>query len=370
MSETRTAGNQPARASAYGSWPAYLVVSLVLAAAVYAFSPRPNPPFPPTQIEPDGLQINGLARDGSRLIAVGELGHILLADDARGPWNQAKIEPQRGSPLTQVAFVGEGLALAVGHDGWILRSEDRGETWKEVAFDTERADPLLGIAGPFEGKIFTFGGFGLFQASTDLGQTWQPVSLVKQEAAAAPTADADPFAAYTQGAGGISDRHLNAMTKAGDGSLLLVGEKGLLARSTDNGATWEQLPEIYPGSFFGTLSLPSNTLLVFGMRGNAFYSKDFGKSWTKSGIPEAVSLFGGAVTPQGQPVLVGDNNIVLVSSDDGASFARRSHNERRLLANILPLSESEWLTTGEGGMRRLTFDQAGAAPSEQQGEQP
>lgn len=367
MSQTTTA---PERASAFGAWPAYLVVALVLAAAVYAFSPRPNPPFPPTQIEPDGLQINGLAREGERLIAVGELGHILYADDARGPWQQAKVEPQRGSPLTQVAFIGEGVALAVGHDGWILRSEDRGQSWKEVAFNPERPDPLLGVAGPFDGRIFTFGGFGLFLSSGDMGQTWQPVSLTGAGAAAAPAAEDDPFAAYQQG-GGVSDRHLNAMARLGDGSLLLVGEKGLLARSTDNGGSWTQLPEIYPGSFFGVLALPSNTTLVFGMRGNAFYSKDYGKSWSKSQIPEAVSLFGGAVTAAGQPVLVGDNNIVLVSNDDGASFVRSSHNERRLLANILPLSDNEWLTTGEGGMRRLTFDKAGAAQQDAQpGEQP
>lgn len=351
------------RASAFGAWPAYLVVALVLAAAVYAFSPRPNPPFPPTQIEPDGLQINGLAREGTRLLAVGELGHILFADDPKGPWQLAKIEPQRGSPLTQVAFVGEGLALAVGHDGWIVRSEDRGQSWKEVAFSEDRPDPLLGIAGPYDGRIFTFGGFGLFLASADMGQTWQPVSLVKQEAAAASASDADPFAAYAQGGagGGVGDRHLNGMTRAGDGSLLLVGEKGLIARSTDNGSTWQQLPEIYAGSFFGIVSLPSNALVVFGMRGNAFRSADYGKTWTKSEVPETVSLFGGAVTPQGQPVLVGDNNIVLVSKDDGVSFSRSSHNERRLLAGILPLSEGEWLTTGEGGMRRLTFDKAADA---------
>ncbi|MGH8530168.1 MAG: WD40/YVTN/BNR-like repeat-containing protein [Nevskiales bacterium] len=347
--------------SAFGSWPAYLVVSLVLAAAVYSFSPRPNPPFPPTQIEPDGLQINGLARDGSRLIAVGELGHILYADDSRGPWKQAKIEPQRGSLLTQVAIVGDGVALAVGHDGWILRSEDRGETWREVVFSTERSDPLLGIAGPYDGKIFAFGGFGLFVVSSDQGQTWQPLSVAKNEAPSPAAADADPFA---NAGSGIADRHLNAMTRASNGALLLVGEKGLMLRSTDNGETWQQLPEVYPGSFFGILSLPSNTLVVFGMRGNAFRSQDFGQNWKKSEIPEATSLFGGAVTGKGEAVLIGDGNTVLISHDDGVSFTRSSRGERRLLAGVLPLSETEWLTTGEGGVRRLTFDKDSSAAGE------
>ncbi len=366
MSKTaRTAAGRRDEGSAYGRWPAYLVVSLVLAAAVYSFSPRPNPPFPPTQIEPDGLQINGLARDGTRVIAVGELGHILYADDSRGPWKQAKIEPQRGSPFTQVAVLGDGVVLAVGHDGWIVRSEDRGESWKEVAFSTERSDPLLGIAGPYEGKIFAFGGFGLFVVSSDQGRTWQPLSVAPGGAAAeAVDPEADPFASASAG-GGIADRHLNAMTRAGNGSLILVGEKGLMLRSTDNGESWQQLPEIYPGSFFGVLSLPSNTLVAFGMRGNAFHSQDFGQTWNKSEIPEAVSLFGGAVTQKGEAVLIGDNNIVLISRDDGVSFTRSSRSERRLLAGVLPLSETEWLTSGEGGVRRFTFDKDSPAAGEQ-----
>lgn len=360
MSKTAPAKARYNEVSAYGRWPAYLVVSLVLAAAVYSFSPRPNPPFPPTQIEPDGLQINGLVRDGSRLIAVGELGHILYADDSRGPWKLATVEPQRGSPFTQITLVSDGMALAVGHDGWIVRSEDHGETWKEVAFNSERSDPLLGVAGPYDGKIFAFGGFGLFLVSADQGQTWQPLSLAGNEPAASISPDADPYAGEVA-TGGIGDRHLNAMTHAANDSLLLVGEKGLIVRSTDGGQNWKQLPEIYPGSFFGILSLPSNTLVVFGMRGNAFRSTDSGENWTKSEIPEAVSLFGGAITDKGEPIIVGDNNIVLISRDDGVTFTRTSHNERRLLANVLPLNDDEWLTTGEGGVRRLTFDKG--APS-------
>ncbi len=350
-------------------WPASVLVLLVLAAAIYAFSPRPHPQFTPTQVRSDGLQINGLTGLGSRRIAVGELGHILVAEASGGSWRLAKVEPNRGSPLTQVALIGENLALAVGHDGWILRSEDGGETWKEVAFSTERAEPLLGIAGPFDGKLFTFGGFGLFMTSTDLGQTWQQGSLVEQgagstaEVAAQPAPDADPFAAAAKS--GIADRHLNAMVKAGDGSLLLVGERGLLVRSTDNGQTWQRLPEIYPGSFFGALVLPPHGLLVFGMRGNAFVSHNLGQTWQKCEIPGAVSLFGGTVTPSGDVVLVGDGNIVLVSKDGGAHFERVSRGERRSLAAVLRLENGDLQTAGEGGLRRLTFDRKSSATGEQ-----
>src|SRR3546814_3003672 len=75
-------------------------------------------------------------------------------------------------------------------------------------------DPLLGIAGPFNGRIFAFGGFGLMLKSEDQGQNWTRVT------------DAT-----------LGDHHLNAMVRAADGALIVVGERGLMARSADNGVS-------------------------------------------------------------------------------------------------------------------------------------
>lgn len=313
--------------SVSGSWPAWMVVALVLIAAVYAFSPRSIPSFPVTQIHPADLLVNGIARNGTRLVAVGEQGHILIADQVSGPWQEAKVEPQRGSTLTQATFLKDGVALAVGHDGWILRSEDQGNTWHEVAYDAEKSEPFLGVAGPYNGKLFAVGGFGRYMVSQDNGKTWQD----------------EKHSATT-------DHHLNAITQIGDGSLLLVGERGLMLRSTDNGANWSLLPSIYTGSFFGVLPLPNNSVLAYGMRGNAFVSADNGRTWKKSEIKEVISLFGGAVTPEGDIVLVGASNAIFVSKDGGAHFVRVSRENRHGLTSVIPLGNGQWLTGGEGGI--------------------
>src|SRR3546814_14212717 len=70
-------------------------------------------------------------------------------------------------------------------------------------------DPLLGIAGPFNGRIFAFGGFGLMLKSEDQGQNWTRVT------------DAT-----------LGDHHLNAMVRAADGALIVVGERGLIDRKS------------------------------------------------------------------------------------------------------------------------------------------
>lgn len=338
MTKTGTTAAGRNNVSVFGSWPALLLVLLVLLASIYAFSPRPIPLFPVTQVHPSDLLINGLAQSGKRLVAVGEQGHILIADQVEGPWSEALVEPQRGSTLTQVLFVNDSVALAVGHDGWIVRSEDQAKTWKEVAFDSERSEPLLGVAGPYDGKLFAVGGFGQYLTSSDSGKTWN------RETHAA-----------------LADKHLNAIARASDGSLFLVGERGLMAHSTDNGQNWTVLPSIYTGSFFGMLSLPSKSLLAYGMRGNVFVSKDLGKTWKKSAIPEVISLFGGTVTASGDVILVGASNAVFVSKDDGAHFTKLTHEGRYGLAAVIPEGKDQWLTGGEGGISLKTASPQGSA---------
>ena len=250
-SASATAGQRQAAGSVVAGWPALLVAALVVGAAVYSFSPRRPPVFPATQVYPERLLVNSVDRSGDRFVAVGEQGQILLADGAEGPWRSVAPTPQRGSTLTRVRFIDEQLVLAVGHDGWILRSEDRGESWDEVAF-AEGTDPLLGVSVLVGDRIFAFGAFGLMLASQDRGRSWQPFELAIIPDAAgdeteAPAEDvdpyADPFAAFEAGGFG-GQKHLNGMAVAADGSLLLVGERGLMLRSSDAGETWRAVAAV------------------------------------------------------------------------------------------------------------------------------
>ena len=324
--------NSPARCQA-GFWSGYLplaVGSIVVAAAVYSFSPRSFPPAEPTQVHAHDLLVTGLARQDTRILAAGEQGQILIADSPEGPWHSAKLSPQRGSNLVRVIAIDDKVAIAVGHDSWILRSEDRGETWSETSFDPERSEPLLAVAGPFDERIIAVGGFGQFMVSSDQGRTW-----------ARETHEA------------LGDFHLNALVQLADGRLLVAGERGMLAVSSDAGRNWEKLPEIYAGSFFGALNLADGRVLVFGMRGNAFFSDDL-SSWTRSQTPGTLSLFGGAVDADGSALLVADNDTVLRSRDAGRSFQIASAGERQRLVTVLPIDGQGWLLAGEAGISLRT----------------
>jgi photosystem II stability/assembly factor-like uncharacterized protein len=335
------------------NWPGWLVSLLVVSAALFSFSPRPSPEFAPTTLRSDQMLVTDVIGRAQRLVAVGEQGHILYADSTRGPWRQARVEPGRGSTLTRVIEAGEGVMLAVGHDSWILRSHDRGQTWKEVMFDAQKSEPLLGIAGPYDGKLFAFGAFGQFLTSKDRGVSWQRETLVV-EGGVAPkpvvTDPADIFADAGNLGGGPAESHLNDMTRAGDGSLILVGERGLIARSTNNGQSWRVLPAVYSGSLYGVMTLPSGRLLTHGMRGNVFYSDDTGRSWQRSKVPVANSLHGGTLLPGGGVLLVGASNTLLRSRDEGASFVQVSKKGSHGVVAALAFENGELLKAGEGGL--------------------
>lgn len=356
-----------AEGSVLGGWPALLLTVGMVLAAVYSFVPRPYPPFPPTRVHANDFLANGLAHQGARYIAVGERGVILYTDDVQGSWADASVEPDRGATLTRVRFVGEHTAIAVGHNAWIVRSTDDGKTWKEVSFNPESSDPLLDLGGPYNGELFAVGSFGQMKVSHDLGKTWQEHPLVvkeddeeKAEAEKIAAEDKttpesdnyDPFAAFAAGGGvqALASKHLNSITQLDDGDLFVTGERGLMLRSSDNGATWHQLDEIYKGSFYGALDTPNGGLLVYGMRGHAFISHDNGKTWQPSKIDSQQSLFIGTVTQDGTILLAGAADTVLASTDNGTSFHAVLSGESSALASIISLGQGRWLTAGEDGV--------------------
>jgi photosystem II stability/assembly factor-like uncharacterized protein len=197
-----------------------LVVALTIG---YTFSPKSPPQAELFATRPDRVQINGLLNLGARVVAVGERGSILLSDDQGVSWQPASVATQRNATLTAVVALDAKRLLTVGHDGWILRSEDAGSSWQEIRYDSDLGEPLLGIWTGGGDSVMAFGSFGKFYQSLDGGQTWAPRQL------------------------DIDSAHLNSMAGGNDGRRMLVGEQGLVLRTTDSGQHWQPLPAFYSG---------------------------------------------------------------------------------------------------------------------------
>ncbi|MEW5510435.1 MULTISPECIES: WD40/YVTN/BNR-like repeat-containing protein [Pseudomonas] len=280
-----------------------------------------------------GLMID-VVHAGSRLVAVGDRGHILYSDDQGSTWTQAKVPTRQ--LLTAVFFVDEKHGWAVGHDAQILASADGGATWTQQYQDLKREAPLLDIWFKDAEHGLAVGAYGALIETTDGGKTWADVSdRLDNE---------DQF-------------HLNAIASIKDAGLFIVGEQGSMFRSSDDGQTWEKLEGPYQGSLFGVISTAQpHTLLAYGLRGNLYRSTDFGSTWEQVELNAArgaleFGLSGATLLDDGSLVVVGNGGSVVVSHDDGQTFSVFNRPDRISLSAVTAAGNGNLILVGQGGVR-------------------
>ncbi|PSL90738.1 hypothetical protein C7U57_29020 [Pseudomonas sp. R9.37] len=280
-----------------------------------------------------GLMID-VVHAGSRLVAVGDRGHILYSDDQGSTWTQAKVPTRQ--LLTAVFFVDEKHGWAVGHDAQILASVDGGATWTQQYQDLKREAPLLDIWFKDAEHGLAVGAYGALIETTDGGKTWADVSdRLDNE---------DQF-------------HLNAIAAIKDAGLFIVGEQGSMFRSSDDGQTWEKLEGPYQGSLFGVISTAQpHTLLAYGLRGNLYRSTDFGSTWEQVELNAArgaleFGLSGATLLADGSLVVVGNGGSVVVSHDDGQIFSVFNRPDRISLSAVTAAGNGNLILVGQGGVR-------------------
>ena len=354
-----------------------LAVASVLVLTTSAAEPVADAALLPTEVMPKSAQalLLDASRVGNGYVAVGERGHVLLSSDAQ-TWKQVANVPTR-STLATIATVGDAL-WAAGHDGVILHSKDAGKTWtrqRATPWSIEDTDPTHGV--PVLDLLFTdaqhgyaIGAYSLLLETSDAGATWTARALqgdtdAAPEAGAAapePTTDAATasdddewnFSADELALEEESDPHLNAIARTASGGLVIVGERGTVFRSRDNGATWQRSKLPYQGSMLGVLAWEGEHVLVFGLRGNMFESHDLGDSWAQVDSGVETSLMGGIALADGGAVLVGAEGMVLRRARGDAPFRHQIHTtkagETPTLAAALPGAGNDLLVFGDRGV--------------------
>lgn len=324
-----------------------------------------------------------VVKAGKRLVAVGARGSILWSDDAGKHWQQATQKPNPDYEdltrkpsqvlLTDVCFADASHGWAVGHDATVLATTDAGQSWvvqysdplgaepvgmtdnanaddadawsdadasqdgdEAIPVDTSGA-PLLGVwCDPSDARhVIAVGGFGYFLETHDGGAAWH------KEMDRVPNPDGWNLYAM-------------ASVPNGSGAAFMVGEKGLLLRSENNGGEWTKVGSPYTGTFFNVTATGPGNVLVYGLQGSIWLTHDYGSNWIKVNSGTRSGINSGAVLEDGRILLVGNDGVMLISSDRGTTFSPVA-GQRATLAAVLPLGGSTVLLAGTNGLHLVNL---------------
>ncbi|MCM2328396.1 MAG: YCF48-related protein [Lysobacter sp.] len=266
---------------------------------------------------------------GSRVVAVGDRGYIVLSDDNGATWRRAKSPA--APMLTAVEFLDAKQGWAVGHDSVILATADGGDTWTQQFAAPAEQRPLLDVTFLDKDNGFAIGAYGAFHETSDGGRTWNPRKVIED------------------------DKHLNAFVRLSDGRLVILGEAGTILLSADAGKTWSPVASPYKGSLFGGLVADDGAVVAFGLRGRIFRSTDAGKTWTAVDNASVATLMGGTKLPDGALVIAGNGGTVLVSRDHGKSFVPLVTGSTKAFAKAILGPPNAVILIGETGAREATL---------------
>lgn len=313
--------------------------------------------------------LNGLARAGERLVAVGQRGHVLTSDDGGGRWRQARVPVS--SDLVAVHFPTPRVGYAVGHDGVVLHTADGGDQWLRIldghrigrtmvawyagdeaaaALDAKRLaawqqeaarfaaqgaeNPLLDVWFENAQVGYAVGAFGQVFRTRNGGEGWEPLLHLAD----------NPKALHLYAVRGIAGR------------LWFAGEQGLLLELDDSGSAPRlravELP--YKGTLFGVTG-DTRTLLAFGLRGSVLRSTDGGRQWQPVASGVQSGLTAGTVTADGRFVLVSQAGHVLVSRDDGARFVPLKLERPLPAAAVIEAAPGRLLVAGPRGVHTVAL---------------
>ncbi len=339
-----------------------LPIMVGITAALLATSPiraetRPNTLLRPVILSPlaQASVTLDVAKAGSRLVAVGERGHILLSDNDGGSWRQ--VAAPVSTTLTAVRFATPMIGWAVGHAGVILHTTDGGESWAvqmdgvraaaallteaETVGDARRVDaarrlveegadkPFLSLVALDERTALVFGAYGMALRTDDGGGSWR---------------------GWAARLDNLDGWHINATAMTEQSTLFLAGEQGLLLRSLDGGLTFSALPSPYDGSFFGVIARSPQDLVVFGLRGHVFTSSDRGETWRACALAGDETVTSGFFRSDGRLVLTTAGGRVLSGEADCSSFHSTDVARMGAIVASVPTGNGTIVVAGASGL--------------------
>ncbi|MBB1466948.1 hypothetical protein H5232_00530 [Pseudoalteromonas sp. SG41-5] len=294
----------------------------------------------------DKTLLTDIEYTGKQLVAVGKHGTIITSSNAKN-WQQASVPTQ--VLLTAVAFSGSELGWACGHDATIIHTNDGGANWQLQQVNTQLDKPCLDILFTSELHGFAVGAYGMFYETSDGGKHWQKRFLdsllfADDRDYLNDLKESDPQGYEAETASILP--HFNRIVATKD-KLMLVGEMGLLAHSTDNGKTWQRDEEIYRGSFFAYASDEQGQEIVAGLRGNIF-SRQVGEQWQPISNNKTATINSIIASGDNQWLLLANSGVIFHYKNNQLTIEQLADGKAILDAVIF---ENQLVMASENGIK-------------------
>lgn len=302
---------------------------------------------------------------GSKLVAVGQRGHIILSHDGGESWIQADVPVS--SDLVAVSFASELQGWAVGHSGVVVHTADGGLTWtlqldghetsklitsfykerigneafpdadvylqrEEILVSYGGTQPLMDVYFEDEKTGYAVGIFNRLLKTVDGGKSWEP------------------WAHRIDNPGELHFYSINA----GDNGVYITGEQGQVWRLDDETKHFVEVPTPYSGTLFGSVNT-QNAVVAFGMRGSIYRSLDNGENWNEVVIQSEAGITDGMVMQDGRIVLTNLAGDLLVSIDHGETFKVHNLENGMPFFGLAAMDAQSLVLTGSEGVRQQTF---------------
>lgn len=224
---------------------------------------------------------------------IGDKGLILLTGNGGNSFT-VRSRPL-SLPFNSLYFVSNTAGYISGNNGNIISTANSGGTWTALNPGTNRD-----IYGMFFFSIdngYVVGSKGYIAMTDNRGVNWTTIAT---------------------GDGAIDYRDIGFFDER---TGIIIGNEGWISRSED-GQNWVRIPVAIAEDLNALEIIDKTTAIIVGSRGAIFKTDDQGLSWKKIPTNYLKKLNGIKFLDESVGFIVGDKGLVLKTSDGGESFER------------------------------------------------
>ena len=242
---------------------------------------------------------------------VGELGRVFHTTDGGNTFTRADINTR--AAILAVACLPDGSVVITGQKGVAMKSRDQGATWETL--DTGVKRELLSVDFATAERGVAVGDFGTMIRTEDGGKTWSKVALPSDLTLPPDVVDiVDP-----------GDVLLYDVDFSTPENGWVVGEFGVIFRTSDGGKTWTTQKSPVETTLFGVHFADAHNGWAAGIEQVLLHTTDGGQVWRKAEVPGRTGFVLGLydVAVQGSVGwAIGDSGLLLRSTDGGETWTR------------------------------------------------